>query len=160
MIRNQRFIGKRDGSAAVEFALLAPLLFLLMVGIVELGLVMFASSVLENAATTASRVGLTGNDGKGNFGDSKAREAAVRQEVMRFAHGIIDPNKVKFDPQVHNKYTNVNGKGSEGLGSGNQAVIYDVTYEWKFFSPLIGAFFKPRGVYTISSSVIVKNEDF
>lgn len=160
-MKKNRLIRNSDGAAAIEFAILAPVLFMLMLGTVELGLLMFASSVIENAATNASRIGLTGNDGNNNFGDTDARFAIVENEVYRFAGGLIDPARLHFDPVVYNSYTNVNGGGPKGLGSGGQAVTYDVSYDWEFFTPLIGDLLgNDEGVYKITSSIIVKNEDF
>lgn len=165
-MKRKHIIRNSDGAAAIEFAILAPVLFTLMLGIVELGLLMFASSVIENAATSASRIGLTGNDGStanggaGNFGDTAARRAIVENEIYKYAFGLIDPAKLHFDPVVHHSMTNVNGGGPKGLGSGNDAVTYDLSYDWEFFTPLIGDLIGKKGVYTITSSIIVKNEDF
>lgn len=154
------FIKAREGNSAIEFAFVAPVLFLMLFGIVELGLVMFASSVIENAATSAARVGLTGRDTDGNYGDSGARATHVRNEINRFAPGLIDVSRLQFNPVVHSSYGAAGGSVGEGLGTANQAVTYNVSYDWEFFTPLIGQFFGPDGVYTITSSVIVKNEDF
>lgn len=159
-MRKNRSIKNTEGNAAIEFALVAPALLLLMVGIVEFGLIMFVSSVIENAATSASRIGLTGRDGTGGYGESAARNTFVTNEINRFAGGIIDVTKVHFNPVVHGDYSNAGNTGTQGLGKGNEAVTYRVTYDWVFFTPLIGQFFPPNGTYTISSTVIVKNEDF
>lgn len=159
-MKRKHIIRNSDGAAAIEFAILAPVLFTLMLGIVELGLLMFASSVIENAATSASRIGLTGNDGNNNFGDTDARRTIVENEIYKYAFGLIDPSKLSFDPVVHHSMTNVNGGGPKGLGSGNEAVTYDVSYDWEFFTPLIGDLVGTNGVYKITSSIIVKNEDF
>ena len=39
----------RDGVAAVEFAMVAPVFFLLIIGMIELSLVMMADAILQSA---------------------------------------------------------------------------------------------------------------
>ncbi len=154
------FIKRKDGNAAVEFALIAPMLFLLLMGIVEFALVMFSMSVIEGAATSASRLGLTGRDTDGNFGDTDARLTYVRNEIARLSLGMIDSSKVQFNPVVHAGFGSAGNDVGEGLGGGNQAVTYELSYDWNFFTPMIGHFFGPDNMFTIRSTVIVKNEDF
>lgn len=48
------------GSAAVEFAMVAPVFFLLLMGTVEAGIMFFAQSSLQNALNDAARLVRTG----------------------------------------------------------------------------------------------------
>lgn len=154
------FIRDKDGNAAIEFALIAPMLFLLLMGIVEFALVMFSMSVIEGASTSASRLGLTGRDADSNFGNTDARFTYVRNEIDRLSLGLVDASKVRFDPVVHAGFGSAGTPAGEGLGSGNEAVTYELSYDWNFFTPMIGNFFGPDNMFTIRSTVIVKNEDF
>jgi Flp pilus assembly protein TadG len=53
----------RRGAAAVEFAFVAPLLFMVILGIIEFGRGMMVAELLNSAARNGSRVGaLTGSD--------------------------------------------------------------------------------------------------
>ena len=56
----RRFRRNRRGSAAVEFALVAPLFFGLLFAIIELAMVFFASQVLETATQDSARMIMTG----------------------------------------------------------------------------------------------------
>src|ERR1700748_2652002 len=56
----RRFGGNRQGSAAVEFALVAPMFFALLFAIIESGIMFFAGQVLETVTQTAARTILTG----------------------------------------------------------------------------------------------------
>lgn len=55
-------IGKRNqsecGASAVEFALLLPLLMMLVFGIVEFGLAMYRQAILTNASREGARLGI------------------------------------------------------------------------------------------------------
>lgn len=55
-----RFRSNRRGSAAVEFALVAPMFFALLFAILETALVFLASQVLENITFNSARILLTG----------------------------------------------------------------------------------------------------
>ena len=54
-----RFGGNKKGSAAVEFALIAPVFFALTFAIIETSLVFFAGQVLETGAQDSSRLIIT-----------------------------------------------------------------------------------------------------
>jgi len=55
--------GKRaqSGSAAIEFALIAPVLLILIMGVLEVGLMFFSQFLLKNATIAAAREIRTGN---------------------------------------------------------------------------------------------------
>lgn len=53
-----RFVRCESGAAAVEFALLLPLLMSLVLGVVDLGLAVYTQSVLSNASREGARAGV------------------------------------------------------------------------------------------------------
>ena len=57
-VRNaiRRFRRNRRGSAAVEFALVAPVFFALLFAIIETGLMFFAGQVLETGTQDSARL--------------------------------------------------------------------------------------------------------
>ena len=61
-VRNtlRRFRRNRRGSAAVEFALVAPVFFALLFAIIETAIMFFATQVLETMTQDAARAVLTG----------------------------------------------------------------------------------------------------
>src|SRR5580698_11501526 len=56
----RRFRRNRGGSAAVEFALVAPVFFALLFAIIETAIMFFASQVLETITQDSARMILTG----------------------------------------------------------------------------------------------------
>jgi Flp pilus assembly protein TadG len=56
----RRFRRNRHGSAAVEFALVAPMFFALLFGIIQTALVFFAGQVLETITQDSARIIQTG----------------------------------------------------------------------------------------------------
>ena len=49
------FVGARRGNVAVDFALCAPVLFMLIFGIIELGYALWLQNALDDSVTAASR---------------------------------------------------------------------------------------------------------
>ena len=56
----RRLRANNKGSAAIEFAFVAPVFFLLLMGTVEAGIIFFAQSSLQNAVNDAARLVRTG----------------------------------------------------------------------------------------------------
>lgn len=155
LLRNDR------GTTALEFGLISTILFMMIMGIVEFSLIMYASSVLENATVAGSRVGITGRvNGQANVTIAQ-RDAAIRDEVKVLSSGLLKPENVDIQHKVYNSFNNItgNGTGNQDFGCGNQAVLYTARYNWKLFTPLIGQFFN-NGTFVVTSSALSKNEDF
>ncbi len=53
-------LGRESGQAAVEFALILPLLVLLLVGVVQVGAILSAALTLQMAAAEGARVAIVG----------------------------------------------------------------------------------------------------
>jgi Flp pilus assembly protein TadG len=68
----RRFRRNRRGSAAVEFALVAPVFFALLFAIIETGIMFFANQVLESITQNAARQVLTGQAQANNYPDGPA----------------------------------------------------------------------------------------
>lgn len=82
--RLRRFRRNRDGSAAVEFALVAPLFFALLFAIIETGLVFFASQTLETATQDVARLVLTGQAQKTGLTQNQFKEEVCKRLTALF----------------------------------------------------------------------------
>lgn len=81
-----RFRRNQRASAAVEFALVAPLFFALLFAIIETGLVFFASQSLETALQDSARTILTG------------QAQIAKYDKQSFKKNVVCPNvSVLFD---------------------------------------------------------------
>ncbi len=175
---------RRDtrGAAAVEFAFIAPMLILFLVGIVEVAMVLFASALLEGSVREAARYGLTGYAVNG-----VSRVQMVRNIVAGYTDGMIDMKRVTVTTLTYKSFTNVgqpepytdsnhngkhdanepytdvngNGKwdadmGATGVGGPGDVVVYTVSYNW----PLMTGYLSDLMGLTIplSSSYAVRNE--
>lgn len=85
-----RFRDER-GDAMVEFAVVAPVLMLLILGVVQFGLWYHAQHVVQTAALEASRAAATEN---GEISDGEDRATAVLRAGLG---GAADSSTVKVD---------------------------------------------------------------
>jgi Flp pilus assembly protein TadG len=137
-LRNNR------GSAALEFALVAVPFFMLLFGIIIIGLYFFTSHALENGVESAARKIRTGEAQKGDVTVS-----AFKQLVCSEAGSYIDCNKLRVVLQSAEKWGDitpqpcVNGEGqvaastgadadkiSMYTGAASQVVLVTLCYQW------------------------------
>lgn len=177
---------RRDpaGTAAVEFALIFPVMLLAFVGCIELALLIFIANSIEAGVFEASRVGITGTVVPG-----VTREERVLAAVADRTYGLINMNEVEIETLIYESFadvgqpepftdengngahdagepfTDVNGNGSwdpdmgrAGLGGPGEVVVYRVTYDWGIATPLIRQVMG-ESVRNVSS-IAVRNEPF
>ena len=80
----RRFAWRQDGSAAVEFALVAAPFLALTFAILETALVFFASQTLEAAASEAGRLIMTGQAQTGGYTPERFQKSSVQFPRRRF----------------------------------------------------------------------------
>lgn len=161
-----RFMRARRGATAIEFALLAPILFVMIMGTIELGLVLAADMVLKNATYNASRTGRTGF-----VAEESTRGATITELVHDRAGLLMDASRVKIESRVYATFGAIRVPGASddpedekfgvvGYGGAQQVVLYTVTYPWTFVTPLVGRMFSEEGVLTLKATAVVQNEPY
>lgn len=81
----RRFGRRKDGAAAVEFAVVAAPFIAMLFAILETALVFFAGQTLETAVADSSRLIMTGQAQTGNFD-----QAAFKTAVCTRIYGLFD----------------------------------------------------------------------
>jgi Flp pilus assembly protein TadG len=151
----------RRGVTAVEFALIAPVFFMIFIGIVEMSLMMLAQHLMENATFNASRIAKTGY-----IANNKTQLETVMDVIDREL-GSLDPlirvAQLTFTSTVYTGWNAIGqpDQGTEGLGTANQIVVYTVSYPWKVFTPMIGNIIADdNGIINLSSRIVIQNEPY
>jgi Flp pilus assembly protein TadG len=137
------------GQSLVEFALVAPLFFLLIFGMLDLGRVLFTQMTLQHALREAGRYAVTGNHIT-QGGTNLSRVASIKQIAQNSAAGA-DVSSVTI--------SSVSG-GSGSAGGPQDTVTVSLTTSLKLITPLIGRYFGPNGVYTFTVGTTFRNEPF
>ena len=144
----------------VEFAIITPVLLLIIMGIIEFSLIMFTWTVMENATANTARLGKTGY-----YPNGMTQQQAIIQNVQNHTAGLLDPTKITLtalsysdfseigqpEPcitvrcgagQAGVDYDDINGNkqwdsdmGAAGYGGAGDVVVYTVSYPWPIQTP-------------------------
>jgi Flp pilus assembly protein TadG len=100
----RRFRRNRRGSAAVEFALVAPIFFAVLFAIIELALVFFASQILETVTQDTARLIMTGQAQNASYTQAQFKNAVCAKLIVMFDC----VNGVSIDVQSYPTFATVN----------------------------------------------------
>lgn len=185
MMRRQASL-RRDtrGAALVEFAIVAPVMVLLIMGLGDLAYQIYAQSILNGAVQKAARdSSIQGGANKTAAIDAKV--TAMVQNVAANATFVFNRTSypsfssiVKPEPfedtdkdgkyDVGECYTDLNSNkkwdaapdpGSLGQGGGNDVTMYTVTVTYPHLFPVTGLLGWPS-TQTITASTLLKNQPF
>jgi Flp pilus assembly protein TadG len=150
------------GTTAVEFALIAPAFFIVFLGIFEIGAVILIQTSLETSILQVSRFGRTGSVVSGQTSEQTA--VALADE---YSFGLVNPANLILTVTPYASFSamptlaNAPNSGTQNFGTGNQAVLYTLSYNWNFFTPLVGDLLSNgTGSITLTASAVVENEPF
>jgi len=170
------FLVKNDGATAVEFSFFAIPFAFLMVGMVEVGMLSTAGTLLQGATDDAARLIRTGQaqnsgDPQGAFENKLCEKVSLLidcddlvYEVIKIdenqGFGGIAGNMLLVEPTF-----DPNGDlvpGGFDAGNENSLVIARVTYRYPLFSPFVGPILSDRGDNTklLMSTAIIQNEPY
>lgn len=172
-----------DGVTVVEFAMVAPALMVLVLGVFDLGYNMYTNQMLQGAIQRAARDSTI----EGASTNQAALDAIVSGEVHAVAPGAI----LSFDRKSYTSftavgrpedYTDLNGNGvcdagepyedanrngswdldpgASGFGGARDAVLYTVTVTYPRLVP-IGAFLPGQSAnFILRSSTVLRNQPY
>ena len=142
IIKNQK------GAAIVEFAIVAPLLILLVIGICEFGLLWYNSQVIINASREGARAGIIR---VGNFsGNSTIKEIVknyANPRLIDFNGTTLTDSDIDLDPDDETARKTTASFGTD--------FTVEVTYNYAFLLP---SFFHLGLTKTIVGRTLMKME--
>lgn len=165
---------------------MAPVMILMMVGVMELGTIMFVTTTMESALRDASRFGVTGQGT-----NDQQRLDTILQVIDARAGTLIDVNAAEIDVKVYpsfasigegEEFTDANGNGifdsgesfidangngqfdadlgEPGPGGADDIVVYTLTFGWELLTPVAQPLFGQDGIVQLGASIAVRNEPF
>ncbi len=161
-----------DGVVAVEFGLIALPLFMLIMGIVEIGLMFGAGLVLEGSAAEAAR---TVRVGQAQLSDDP--EETFREALCDHASAMLDCARVQYEVirigddsfiSAENIQPEFDEDGNLvprvfNVGNSNDIIMIRTVYRYDFLTPFIGSLITgdpSRNYITHMSTVVVKAEPY
>ena len=141
----------KTGQTMAEFALVAPIFFLVIFALMDLGRVYCAQVNLQSAAQEAGRFASTGN----HMSDPKkpGKNLSRVDSIIQTAKAAVFGGYIT-SVQV----TSLSG-GAGSAGGPQDTVTVLITSQLPLMTPMVGRFF-PSGVCTLTSTATFKNEPF
>jgi Flp pilus assembly protein TadG len=147
-VRNilRRFRRNRRGSAAVEFALVAPLFFALLFAILETAIVFFAGQVLETITQNSARMILTGQAQTASYTQAQFKTYVCGQIPALFTCSNIYVDVQSYGNSFAGVTINSQIDGSNNFvnnmqynpGTAGQIVVVRLFYQWPLFVTGLG----------------------
>ena len=167
----RRMAASRRGSAALEFAIVAPVFFILLMATIENGVVFFANSTLQFATDQAARYVRTGQAQTGSM-----TQAQFRTMICNNISPILacDSN-LQIDMQSFSNYSSaafgspLNASGNLNTALNNyqpgapcNVVLVRSFYTWQILTPGLSVFLAntTNGYHLITATAAFRNEPF
>jgi Flp pilus assembly protein TadG len=141
----RRLAREQDGTAAIEFGMVAAPFLLLVFAIIETALVFFAGQTLETAVADSARLIMTGQAQKQGFD-----QTAFKNAVCAKVYGLFDcANGVKVDVKTYASFgaidltppLDADGNFQNTMnyqpGGPGDIVVVRLFYEWPVFVTLL-----------------------
>lgn len=171
----RRLRRQRRGVVAVEFALLAPIFFILLMGTLETALMYGASIVVDGAVNDSARSIRTGQAQLSGDPISTFRNRLCNSLVA-----FVTCGDLTFDVRTFADFSSItltitldeNGDPVDengdlivetfNPGGAGDIVMVRVVYIWDFITPLIGQLYNPGGANSVMlvSSTVFRTEPF
>ena len=150
------------GAVVLEFALLAPLYFLLILGIVQFGIMFWVDLTMQYAIREGARFAITGQ-GQDPDPSNEQRYQAIIRTIKENSIGLYD----RVQPVIA---TSINGGPLQSYGDPAQynpgmfggpgdIVTLQLNCTWPITIPLVFPYF-PSGNYDFSVAATMRNEAF
>ena len=161
------FSKSEDGTTLIEFALLAPVFFMLIMGLVEFVLYQYKAYTLNYVVYEAAR-----NLQTGEVQTADDMQAAFEEEVCAHAGVLMDCEAIKYDVRAFDELDEVtyppvefdeDGNPTNFVfepGGPNEYSVVRATIEHQFFTPFMDKLFRigPDMPAIVNSFVVVRNE--
>lgn len=152
------------GATAVEFALVAPLLFFALLSLVEIGMMGMMVSGLDNAVIEVSRKIRTGRD------DGPTSASSFEDQVCAAMGGSAAAchQRLTISVQKFTSFANANAVVESqpddqfDKGGPNDIIVVKANYKWPLMSPFVATAYQRNGPMdvTLTSRMAFKNEPY
>ncbi len=151
----------RRGATALEFALVAAPMMVLIFGLVEVSLQLAGAVALDYGALRASRFASTGG-APSMPGAPACRSAAIPWIITSITGGFLRAENLSVTAASHDGYAAIEAglPGTSGPGGGGQIVSYTITYRQSFITEIFLPLLTGVSYFDHQATIIVRNEPF
>ena len=148
MVFLKRIAGNEKGTTIIEFAIVAPLLFILLFGTIDFALLLYNKAVITNSSREGARYGIVART-------DRYTEAEITVEVLKYCQDRLITFGDIADPTVTAVVKDVNGNGATDFGD-NLEINVNWTYAFLAFPDLPGIGFDDE--INLSAKTVMKYE--
>jgi Flp pilus assembly protein TadG len=169
------------GSAAIEFAMVGPVFFVLLMGTIEAGVIFFAQSALQNALNDTARLVRTGQTAcytTSNGNCVTMTQAQFRTKLCSTVSTLLKDcsgASLQFDANAYSSGFSSASNSSPldaggnlptltvfNLGTACDVILIRAFYKWPVFTPGLSYFLSnvTGGYHLLSSAAAFRNEPF
>jgi len=161
----------QKGSAAIEFAFVAPIFFVLLLGIFEAAIMFFSQAALQNAVTDMARQVRTGQVSSGGM-----TQAAFRTNICNKVSPLIACNtNLQVDVESFSSYGNVTftsplksdnsldtSLNNYSIGGACDVVLVRAFYTWPVATPVLSWFLvnMAGNKHLVTATAAFRNEPY
>ena len=180
----RRFWRNIAAAASLEYAFTAPLMITGVVGVMEVGNIVFVNSLMEGAAGEAARYGLTGQHteaqrldniqtiiGAKTIGlvDLGTAQITTRHYDMfdEIGEPYTDDNPANGQYDAGEDFIDINNNGAfdadagaPGVGGPGEIVVYRIQYDLPLLTGLLSNMIGQDGKMKVEATIPVVNEPF
>ena len=172
LARADGFARRRDGTAAVEFALVSAPFIALILAIIQVGLIIYANQSLQTAAAAASRLILTGQAQTNNMTQSQFTQKVCNDASLFTCSGLMVDVRTyasfagadtSMPSLSYDGQGNVNNQWQYSPGGPGDIVVMRLMYRWPVFLGPLGLNLSniPGGGYRLlMATAAFKNEPY
>lgn len=124
---------RSSGQALAEFAIVAPIFFLLLFAIIDFGRYVYYVQVLNNAAREGTRYAIVHGERSLNPAGPAPDDADVTNIVRNYAVGVIGNSTTLA---VHSSWEQANPADPPQNGRGDKVAV-TVTYQFRSVIPIV-----------------------
>ena len=180
----RRLLRCRRGFGTIELAIALPVFLMAICGVIELGMMMLVTTLMEGGLREAARFGITGYHPPG-----ATRESYILDTIASNTIGLVDMGNAEVTYLIYpsfgdigqpepytdvdssgswepgEPYVDINGNGAwdpdmgqAGLGGPGEVVLYTVAVDWGMLTPVVAPLVGEDGKIRMTASVAVRNE--
>ena len=164
----EAFQDGEDGATAIEFAVLALPFLMLLLAVIEVGIMFFATQVLETGVEGAARLIRTGQA-------QAFSQAQFKVEVCNRISSMFNCDELKLDARPYAQFGGldldkpIDDDGNLAIGGmvfnpgvGGDIIVVRAFYEWPIVASFLGEYFGDlsNGNRLLASTAAFRNEPF
>lgn len=156
MMKNQ-YMGRQSGATVVEMAIIAPVFLLILLSLIELSMMFFATLTMQYAVREGARYAITGQSNLDPNTGNQQRYGAIIASFKDNSLGMYD--KVVTGISVNGTSYAVSNYSNGMFGVPGAIVVVQLDCDWVVTTPFLSTLFT-NGKYHFAVAATMRNEYF